>query len=223
MSYFSSDYLAFFAELSNNNNKIWFDQNRKRYEQSIKVPFNGLVEEMIVRIHNNNPDILIRPPEAIFRINRDIRFSKDKTPYKTHMSALISSGGRKARDIPGFYFQLGQSGIRIYSGVHQLQKNILDQVRSFISKNLNEFDEIITAVKFKSHFKEISGDKHKRLSQEYQNVFIQQPLIANKDFYVMADLDAEYITKPDLSDHLMEYYSTAKPFINFLMTAIKFS
>jgi len=215
MSYFSSDYLAFFAELSNNNNKIWFDQNRKRYEQSIKVPFNDFVEEMIVRIHNDNPDILIRPPEAIFRLNRDIRFSKDKTPYKTHMSALISSGGRKARDIPGFYFQLGQ--------IHKLQKNILDQVRSFISKNLNEFDEIITGVKFKSHFKEISGDKHKRLSQEYQKVFIQQPLIANKDFYVMADLDAEYITKPDLSDLLMEYYSTAKPFINFLMTAIKFS
>ncbi len=220
MSYFTSDFIAFFEDLSDNNNKSWFDQNRKRYEKSAKEPFNAFVEEMIVRIHKDNSDILIRPSEAIFRINRDIRFAKDKTPYKTHMAALISTEGRKARDFPGFYFQLGSSGIRIYSGVHQLQKGRLDQVRAYICNDLSMFEKVITEKTFQDHFNEILGEKNKRLPSEYKDFFDQQPLVANKDFYIMAELENKYITQPDLSNKLMEYYFAAKPLISYLTDAL---
>ena len=136
MSHFTEEYHKFFTGLANNNNKEWFDKNRKIYDIYVKEPFRYFVEEMIVRVHADNPDVLINASEAIFRINRDIRFSKDKTPYKTHMSAFISPGGKKAKEDPGIYFQLGVNGIRIYSGIHLPDKENLEKMRRAIANNL---------------------------------------------------------------------------------------
>ena len=223
MGYFSEDFLAFFRELDKNNNKIWFDRNRDRYEQAVKKPFKQLVEEMIVRIYGDNPDVLIGPGEAIFRINRDIRFSKDKTPYKTHMAAMISPGGRKAHRFPGFYFQIGKDGIRIYSGVHDIDKTSLEVIRRAIADNLHRFNKIISEKKFKTYFREIHGEKQKRLPPEFKESLKKQPLIANKEFYVWYDLDSKFITKNDLSEILMDVYFIAKPLLVFLTDALQVS
>ena len=110
MKYFTQDYLDFFKELAANNHKEWFDENRKRYEKSVKDPFKKFVEALIAETHKFDPSVNIEAKDAIFRINRDIRFSKDKTPYKLDRSAIISSGGRKDHSIPGFYIATGFSG-----------------------------------------------------------------------------------------------------------------
>jgi uncharacterized protein (TIGR02453 family) len=221
MGYFTDDYLSFFRELNAYNSKAWFDKNRNRYEKCVKQPFTALVEEMIVRIHSDNPDVVISPSEAIFRINRDIRFTKDKTPYKTHMGALISPAGRKAKNIPGFYFQIGKDGIRIYSGVHNLGKNEIQEVRKYLAENLDMFDKIINNKKFKSCFHEICGEKNRKLPPEFKNAYEKQPLIANKDYYVFTDIDSKYTTDLHLADKLMGYYYTAKPLMEFLTKALK--
>jgi uncharacterized protein (TIGR02453 family) len=220
MGHFTKDFITFFKDLANNNSKNWFDQNRKRYEISVKKPFNAFVEEMIVRIHADNPDVLITPSEAIFRINRDIRFSNDKTPYKTHMSAFISPGGKKAKDEPGFYFQLGVNGIRIYSGVYQLDKEKLNKVRSAIAINSDNFSEIINNDKFRSKYGEVLGERHKRIPPEFRDAAIKQPLIANKSFYVMADIEEMQIIAPKLSGLLMDYYFAVKAFLEFLTSSL---
>ena len=90
MKYFSSDYLEFFKELAPNNNKDWFDKNRKRYIDSVKEPFKKFVTDLIQEISKVDDEVQIEAKDAIFRINRDIRFSKDKTPYKLNNSAIIS-------------------------------------------------------------------------------------------------------------------------------------
>jgi uncharacterized protein (TIGR02453 family) len=221
MSHFTEEYHKFFTGLKKNNKKEWFDKNRKIYEGQVKEPFRGFVEEMIVRIYADNPDVLINAPEAIFRINRDIRFSKDKTPYKTHMSAFISPGGKKAKEDPGIYFQLGVDGIRIYSGLHSLDKEKLEKIRWSIAHNLDEFASIINNKNFKSKFDRILGDKHKRIPPEFKEAAEKQPLIANKDFYVMANLDKSYITHSKLPDILMEYYYTVKPLLVFFTVALQ--
>lgn len=107
MALFTKDFIDFFKELSQNNNKKWFDQNRKKYEKFVKVPFHSFVERMIEKIEDDDPDMKITPAESIFRINRDIRFSRDKTPYKTQMSALISRTGKKDKGFPGIFFFAG--------------------------------------------------------------------------------------------------------------------
>ena len=85
MSYFDTDFLNFFQELNQNNTKTWFDNNRKRYEKTIKEPFYEFIQELILRLQDEDKDLYTEPKESIFRINNDLRFTREKTPYKTHV------------------------------------------------------------------------------------------------------------------------------------------
>src|SRR5690349_8634042 len=101
MPYFKKDFVDFFKELSKNNSADWFAANRKRYEQSVKEPFAQFVGEVIRQVQKIDPEVKIKPGDAITRINKDIRFSKDKTPYNTHVGAVISKAGKKDKSVPG--------------------------------------------------------------------------------------------------------------------------
>ena len=95
MAYFTKDFTKFLKDLEKNNNREWFNENKKRYEESVKEPFYNFIDEMIMRINAIDNNVAIQPKDAIFRIYKDVRFSKDKLPYKTQVSAVISPGGRK--------------------------------------------------------------------------------------------------------------------------------
>ena len=98
MAFFEKDFLDFFIELAPNNNKDWFDLNRHRYANSVREPFKKFVSHMIENMSKDMPELKdLEPKDCTFRVNRDIRFSKDKTPYKLRMSALITPGGKKKR------------------------------------------------------------------------------------------------------------------------------
>ena len=143
MAMFTVDFIDFFKELSQNNSKKWFDQNRNRYEKSVKVPFRSFVERMIEKIQADDPEVKITPTESIFRINRDIRFSKNKTPYKAQMSALISRTGKKDKGFPGVFFSMGAANIMIYGGAHSLEKDRLYSIRKYISEHLDTFSKML--------------------------------------------------------------------------------
>ncbi len=221
MSYFTNDFLDFFKELAANNNKDWFDANRKRYETSVKAPFKAFVQEMIDRVAKVDPTVSIEPRDAIFRINRDIRFSKDKTPYKTHVAAIVSPGGKKDKTTPGMYIQLGPEDLRFYGGAHMLDKEQLYNVRNYIMQHLDEFNKVITAKKFKDTFGEIHGEKNKKLPKEFQATAEQQPLLFNKAFYYFAKMAPETVTDPKLADLFMQQYKTSEPVKDFLTQALQ--
>jgi len=220
MSHFTTDFVKFFKELAANNNRDWFHANKKRYEQSVKDPFKGFVAEMIDRLSKDDKGITMEAKEAIFRINRDVRFSKDKSPYKTNASAIISSGGKKDHTTPGVYLQLGPEDVRLYSGAHMLEKDDLQRVREYIANNLKTFDKLINEKDFKEKFSEILGEKHKRVPKEFQEIAKEQPLIANKSFYFFAKLKPTVIADAKLVDTLMDYYATAKPLKQFFTKAL---
>ena len=215
MKYFNSKFFEFFNELSKNNSKAWFDENRKTYEKEVKKPFSKLVEDMIQKIQKHE-DIDIKPSEAIMRINNDIRFSKDKTLYKTSVSANISKFGKKDKSYPGFYFQLSNDNISVYGGVYVLSTSQLKSERNHISNNLKDFQSIYSDARFIKYYKDIKGEKHKRIPKEFQSTFEKEPLIANKQFYYVAELDRELITSDSLAKKLMEYYKVGIDLNRFL-------
>ena len=215
MAYFEKDFLNFFKELSKNNSKEWFDTNRKRYEKSVKEPFKNFVELMIELMRADDPAITMTAKDGIFRINRDIRFSADKTPYKTQASAIISAGGKKDKTFPGIYFQFSAEDARIYSGCHMLEKDQLQNVREHIVDNLDEFNKLITDKKFTSTFGEVLGEKNKRLPKEFQEIEAKQPLIANKGFYYFVKFNPEIILQDDLPEIFMKHNEIAKPLKRF--------
>ncbi|OSZ78587.1 hypothetical protein CAP35_10150 [Chitinophagaceae bacterium IBVUCB1] len=221
MAYLNKDFINFFKNLSVNNTTAWFDENRKTYETAVKQPFKLLVDEMIKRIKKHQPEIAITSSDAIFRINKDIRFSKDKTPYNTHVGANISSQGRKSKEEPGFYFQLSHDGIMVCGGVYMVEAANLQKIRSYIAANQKAFAALYNDKTFKDTYGSIQGEQNKKLPEDLKAAATKEPLIANKQFYYSAKMKAKAITEDTLPDQLMEYYHAAKKMNDFLKKAMQ--
>ena len=143
MAFFTADFIQFFIDLAPNNHKDWFDENRSRYEDNVREPFKKFVGHLISELNKVNPNFKdLEPKDCIFRINRDIRFSKDKTPYKMNVSALMAVGGKKNYMGEGVYIELGPEHVRVYSGLYEVDKEALLQLREGIAQNLSEFNRL---------------------------------------------------------------------------------
>lgn len=221
MTYFNPAFINFFKELSKNNNKEWFDTNRKTYEKEVKEPFAVFVQEMINRVQKHEPDVNIKPSDAIMRINKDIRFSKDKTPYNTHVAANISKFGKKDKSYPGMYFQFSSDKVMIYGGAYMLEVPALQKLRTHIAGNLKDFSAAYNDKKFNEKFGSILGEQHKRLPDEFKSIAEKEPLIANKQFYFAAELKPDVLTKNELPEILMDHYLAAKKLNEFLIKGLK--
>jgi uncharacterized protein (TIGR02453 family) len=202
----TTEYQNFFAELEKNNHRDWFHENKKCYEKHVKKPFESLVSEMIM-LENDYQPMHVLPKDLIFRINRDIRFSKDKAPYKLNRSAVISPNGKKDHSRPAIYFELGAINLSIAGGVWAPDKDQLLKIREFIASDIEGFKEIANEKQFVSTFKEIKGDRNKRLPKDLAEVAEDEPRIYNKQFYWWIDMplrDAIAATEGHLANYIME-------------------
>jgi uncharacterized protein (TIGR02453 family) len=220
MIYFSQDYIDFFKELSLNNEKSWFDENRKRYEESVKKPFQKFVNDLNQAIQHFDKNIDTDTKKAIFRINRDIRFSKDKTPYNTVMKAAFTNGGRKSSK-PAYYLGISYDHFGVGAGSFDLEKDALEKLRLAIAKKTDSFLSVINDKKLKSSFSEVHGERLKKAPKCYEETFEKCPIIANKQFYLMNQFPAiELILKDDFLDLVISEFEKAKSFNQFLLEAI---
>lgn len=220
MAYFTKDYLDFFKDLAANNHKDWFHANKKRYETSVKDPFKIFVQDMIDTMAKEDERFTGEAKNSIFRINRDIRFSKDKSPYKLQMGAVISPGGRKeGMGIPGMYFELSPAHFRIYSGLYMPEKEVLYQVREYIIKHSAKLNKLVADKEFVKKFGELRGDKNKVLPKEFKEAAAEQPFLFNKQFYFFAEMPAETILKDELADIIMDHFHASEPMRKFLTSA----
>ena len=216
MGYFSPDYLDFFIELAANNHKDWFDLNRKRYEASVKKPFALFTQSLIDRIAVANPSFQhVLAKDCIFRINRDIRFSADKTPYKLMCSAVVSPEGKKSTAINGIYVELTPEHVRVYGGVYEIDKENLLELREGIAANEAAFKRLISEPTFSSFYGSIHGEKNKMLPAHLKSAATQEPLIFNKQFYFYATFPAELILQDELLETLNTAYEIGRPIESF--------
>lgn len=220
MQYFTEDYLNFFKELAANNHKDWFDENRKRYEKSVKKAFEVFVTDLIAAIQKHDKKVEITYKEAIFRINRDIRFSKNKEPYKLNRSAIISPKGRKDKAFPGLYFEAGPEHYRIYGGVYMPDKAQLYAIRDTIVSNPKAFNKLIQDKKFRDTFGEIRGDKNKIIPKEFKAEAANTPLVFNKQFYWFTQFEPEIILSENVLETTMEVYLANKKVMDYFAKAM---
>jgi uncharacterized protein (TIGR02453 family) len=222
MAFFTADFLEFFIELAPNNNKDWFDLNRKRYESSVREPFRHFVQHLIDTLALTQPEFKgLEAKDCVFRINRDIRFSKDKTPYKMNVSAIISPNGKKSQAVNGVYFELGPEHVRVYGGVYEIDKDDLLAVREGIAANLNGFKAAYTDKQFVRTFKTIIGEKNKIIPKELRDAAEVEPLIFNKQWYFYAQFDAEDVLRDDLDQVILKCYEAGKPVESFFSKLIQ--
>ena len=151
--------IQFLKALKKHNNKTWFDAHREEYEAARK-DFAGLIQQVIDQ--HGKKDAGIRnlvAKDCLFRINRDIRFSKDKTPYKTNFGASINTAGKKGINSAGYYFHLEPGQSFVGGGIWMPDAAALQQVRQEIDYNLADFKKIIQAKKFRDVYGAFSEDR----------------------------------------------------------------
>ncbi len=216
----NSDLLQFLYELSQNNNREWFTSNKKRFDTIVKKPFDQFVTALIERIKTFEPEFQTIPKESIFRIYRDTRFSKDKTPYKTHMSAVFTPLGRKTMHEPGYYLQLSFGSLSLGGGAYFLEKEPLAKVRQAIAQDPAGFRKLLNEPGFKAKYGEIKGERNKILPPELKTAAQSEQLLFNKQFYFMTDIAPETAIGPEAIEHIAAYFEAGKALNDFFRKAL---
>lgn len=222
---FPRDLQDFLTNLKANNNRVWFEENRQYYENFIKTTSKLLVYSMAKRFAEKNLPFVADPKRSIFRIYRDIRFSKNKDPYKTNVGIYfhygIHNSGKKPINAPGMYFHIDESECFIAAGLHQPMPEQLTAIRSSIYNNWDEFNRIINYSQFISYYPyRFVGDKLKRIPPGYNSNHPAAEYLKLKNFDIYNDLDIKHTYSERLLDILEEYATVAIPFLDFLNEAI---
>ncbi len=211
--------LAFLSKLSKNNNKDWFDKHRPTYEVA-KKNFKEFVGELILNMAKFDPTIgKLQPKDCIFRINRDVRFSKNKAPYKNNFGALLSPGGKKSFSA-GYYIQIQPGESFIAGGLWQPPTPQINAIRQEIDYNAAEFKKIIDAKTFKKQFGKLSDeDKLKTVPKGYDKSHPEIELLKFKSYIAIRSLkDSEVISKK-FPDQCIEIMKAMQPLNIFLRRA----
>jgi uncharacterized protein (TIGR02453 family) len=221
MRHLTPEFKLFLKQLSKNNSTEWFHKNKSSYEEVVKKPFEKLVTKLIEKIQTLDPSVMIGYKEAIVRINKDIRFSKDKIPYNTYVGAVISSAGKKDKSIPGMYLQISEKEIQLFFGCYVLESQVMQNVRGYMASNLTTFNKLLDDASFKKYFTTLRGEPSKRIPDVFKEAVNKQPLIANKQFLMQAVLDEKTITSEKLEDTIVAHYKAAMKMNSFLKNAME--
>lgn len=222
MAFFTTDYLNFFIELAANNNKDWFDLNRKRYEQNVKKPFSDFVQHLIHSLGEKDASFSeLEVKNCVFRINRDIRFSKDKTPYKMMCSAVVTPEGKKSKAVNGVYFEFGPEHMRVYGGVYEIDKDDLETVRDAMAQDISKFQKAYKNPLFVKTFGKILGEKNKVLPAHLREAAAKEPFIFNKQWYFYTQFEPETILQDNLDQIVLNCYEAGRPVEAYFNALIK--
>ena len=209
-------YLDFLAELEKNNNREWFDVNRARYK-ALNEPFQIFVGELIHQISLFDPQLkFLTPKDCTYRINRDIRFSNDKTPYKTYLSAAFGHLGKNG-STPAYYFELKSNGqIMIGGGWYMLDSAQLYKLRQTISEDAKPFLKILKNPDFKATFGEMSGEKLKTTPKGFNPEDPQIELLRYKNYLAGRSLNVSDLSDEQIADKIIQTFKTLYPFVDYL-------
>lgn len=216
--------IQFLKNLKENNYKEWFDANRDKYEAA-REDFAGLVKK-IIEMHGKKDESIaaLTPKDCMFRINRDIRFSKDKTPYKTNFGASINRGGKKSV-YAGYYLHCEAGGESfVGGGLWMPEAGDLKKVRQEIDYAFDEFKGILTSKKFVTTYKELYRGEDSVLSREPKGYEKDNPAIEYikfKSFIAMQPLTDADFTSKDLLKKIGAAYEALQPMLAFINRAFE--
>ena len=218
-----SSTLKFLKDLSKNNDRSWFESHRKQYDDA-KTDFEDFIQSVIDRHSKKDEDLKEQiAKQCIFRINRDIRFSKDKSPYKINMGASMSRGGKKST-YAGYYFHLEPGKSFIGGGLWMPEPDKMKKVRQEIDYCFDEFKQITGSRKFKATYGELYTGEGIKLSKVPQGFEKDNPAaewLKLKSWLAMKNITDADLASKDLLKKTTEAFDTLQPMIKFLNRAIE--
>jgi uncharacterized protein (TIGR02453 family) len=217
------DFFVFFNEIAFNNEKAWFEANKPRYKASVVEPLSGFIAAMAPRIAKISKQIVCDPRPnggSMFRIYRDVRFAKDKKPYKENAGVHFRHAAGKDAHAPGYYVHFAPKEVFFGGGLWMPEPDALAKVRNAIVSKSKDWSKIKGDAGFKAHFKSMEGESLSRPPKGFDPDHVHIEDLKRKSFFVMAKGSEKLALTPKLLDEVEAAARAAKPLMQFLCKAL---
>lgn len=218
---FTKKTLTFLKSLEANNNREWFNKNKQRYEDEVRTPAFSYIENMSQHLAKISPHFVASTSKvggSLMRVHKDIRFSKDKTPYKTNIGINFRHARGKDVHAPGFYLHIEPKDVFIGAGIWRPESSTLKNVRTLIDEYPKEWQKIVKKLTTKDGFR-LDGDSLKRPPAGFDK---EHPLIDDlkrKDFIAVQNLNVSAVYEKDFHKQSAKLLKAAAPLVKFLCEA----
>src|SRR5262244_2547564 len=216
---FSPDALTFLRNLKRNNRREWFQPRKEQYETLIKIPMLELVGQLNTAFSSFAPKYVTDPPKSVYRIYRDTRFSHDKTPYKTHISAIFPRRTAVKRAGAVFYFHFTEKDVLAFGGVYAPDRDELRAYRALLAERHEEFEEMLHDKKLRRLTTGLQGEQLSRIPKGFPCDHPAESLLRRRQWHVMSKLDIKLVTTSRLLPEVARRFAVMVPFVEFLNQA----
>ena len=213
---FPPEALQFFRALARHNNREWFQPRKATFEEQVKRPMRELVEALNGAMQSFAPEYATDPDKAIYRIYRDTRFSKDKTPYKDHIAASFYRSGTGPHKFGGYYVHVSHKEVAVGGGVYMPEPEVLLAIRQHIAENHVKLRKILAAPAVKRLLGEMQGDQLARVPKGFPATHPAADLLRFKYFVLYVNLEPELAITPRFFTEVLARFRAMKPFLDFL-------
>jgi uncharacterized protein (TIGR02453 family) len=227
LSSFRPAALSFFRSLKRNNKKAWFEARRPIFQAEIVEPLRALVEEVDVAFAHFAPEIVGDPKRSLFRIHRDVRFSKDKSPYKTHAACWLyhqDAGrgvGSEAGGGAGYYFHFEPGEIMIAAGIWMPPRPLVQKIRDAIVEDQEGFEALVDSPAFKRRYRGLDTEGMlKRMPRGFEEDHPAAKWLRYQSFTVARTLTEKEFLSPRLVKTLAKDYEALTPYVRWLNRAL---
>lgn len=213
------NFLEFLTLLALNNNREWFEKNKALYEEArsqVELVVKGCISALGTIQDLGNCEA----KSCMFRIYRDVRFSKNKNPYKSNFAALIGPGGKKSKDILSWYLHFQPGGSFLAAGLYEPDKVQLAKVRQEIDFNGEKLKSILQNPDFQKNFGALKGNQLKTIPKGYDKSHIYADLLKFNQFYIMHSFNDADVLSSDFSEKVKLVSKKAYPFLGFFKEAL---
>jgi uncharacterized protein (TIGR02453 family) len=216
--YFTQDTFRFLKDLTRNNRRDWFNDNRGRYEEHVKVPALRFIQDFAPHLAKLSPHFHAGP-RSLFRIHKDTRFSKDKSPYKTHTGIQFRHDRAKDAHAPGYYLHIQPGSVFIGLGLWHPDGPTTRKIREHMVEAPDAWKRASRSKKFTGTF-EAAGESLSRAPRGFDAAHPLADDLRRKDFIGARDLDEDFVLSPDLPKELAKMFSAGTPYMAFLCEAV---
>jgi uncharacterized protein (TIGR02453 family) len=221
-THFGPELFEFLNELRDNNRRDWFEANKQRYLRDVRDPMLGFISDFGPLLRKISPSFRADPRPSggsLFRIYRDVRFAKDKSPYKTHVAARFSHERAKDVHAPGFYLHLGPDQVYFAIGIWHPDGSALKTIRETIAADAKGWRKILEKPDFRDAFRQ-GGESLQRPPKGFDP---EHPLIdelKRKDFIASLELPPEAALEPDFLRRYADACRLGAPYVRYLTRAL---
>lgn len=215
-THFTNEALKFLRDLKRNNDRDWFAARKDIYERELKAPMLALVAEINDAMIDFAPENVRAPQKALLRIYRDIRFSKDKRPYKIHQAAWWTRQGLEKTSGGGFYFDVSGTEVTIAAGVFMPAREQLLAIRRHLLDHHEEMHRLLASKKLAKRMQPIEGHRLTRPPKGFPTEHPAMDLLVAKQWGVIARLPADFALRPTLAKDVVAHFKLAAPIVALL-------